>query len=186
MLEMVREPRGVRFKLWVITSRSCFRHSPRSHIGDVCFVEFWIRLTSQIVTLLWVSFFGFSGKCVFVQNMYIYTCIYMYVYIYICIHIYTHINIYIWMYIFRHIYVYMYMKHTQTRNYTSLNHSRSLRALSPSFSPFVPLFLSPCTCVRMFVRVCTAKGTHTHLCVLFVCHWMYCSCNGKGGGTVLA
>ena len=34
-LEMVQEPRGVNFKLWVIKSRSCFRHSPRSHVGDV-------------------------------------------------------------------------------------------------------------------------------------------------------
>ena len=34
MLEMVPEPRRVRFKLWVIKSRSCFCHSPRSHIGD--------------------------------------------------------------------------------------------------------------------------------------------------------
>jgi len=33
-LEMVPEPRGDCFKLWVIKSRSCFRHSPRSHIGD--------------------------------------------------------------------------------------------------------------------------------------------------------
>jgi hypothetical protein len=34
-LEMVPEPRGVCFKIWVIKSRSCLRHSPRSHIGDV-------------------------------------------------------------------------------------------------------------------------------------------------------
>jgi len=33
--EIVPEPRGVCFKLWVIKSRSCLRHSPRSHIGDV-------------------------------------------------------------------------------------------------------------------------------------------------------
>jgi len=32
---MVPEPRGVCFKLWVMKSRSCFRNSSRSHIGDV-------------------------------------------------------------------------------------------------------------------------------------------------------
>jgi len=32
---MVPEPKGVCFKLWVIKSRSCFRHSLCSHIGDV-------------------------------------------------------------------------------------------------------------------------------------------------------
>jgi len=32
ILEKVPEPRGVCFKFWVIKSRSCFRHSPRSHI----------------------------------------------------------------------------------------------------------------------------------------------------------
>jgi len=34
-IEMVPEPRGVCFKLWVKKSRSCFSHSPRSHIGYV-------------------------------------------------------------------------------------------------------------------------------------------------------
>jgi len=33
--QTVLELRGVCFKLWVIKSRSCFCHSPRSHIGDV-------------------------------------------------------------------------------------------------------------------------------------------------------
>ena len=34
-LEMVPEPRGVCFKVWVMNSRNCFRNSPRLHIGDV-------------------------------------------------------------------------------------------------------------------------------------------------------
>jgi len=43
---------------WKILQCSFFLHSPRSHVGDV-FVEFWTRLTSPILTLLLVSFFGF-------------------------------------------------------------------------------------------------------------------------------
>ena len=38
-----------------------------AHCG--CFVKFWTRLTSPIFTMLLVSFFGFSGTCVFVQKV---------------------------------------------------------------------------------------------------------------------
>ena len=53
-LEKVPEPRWVCFKLWVIKSRSCFRHSTRSHIR-----EFWIRPTCQSSQCFWSAFLVF-------------------------------------------------------------------------------------------------------------------------------
>ena len=71
------------------------------------------------------------------------------------------------MYIFRHIYAYMYMKHTQTRNYTSLNHSRSLPrsfALFLAFCPAFSLTVHMCTNVCTFVH--SKRDTHTYMCVV--------------------
>ena len=58
MLEMVPEPRRDCLQLWVIQSQSCSPLTSLAHWG--CFVEFWTRLTSPILTMLWVSFFGFQ------------------------------------------------------------------------------------------------------------------------------
>ena len=58
---------GGLFKLWVIKSRSCFYHSPRSHIGDALWnSEPDSRHNSHTTfgQLCW-----FSGKCVFVQKV---------------------------------------------------------------------------------------------------------------------
>jgi len=67
MLKMVPEPRGDCFKLWVIQSRSCFRHSPRSHIGDALWnSEPDSRHNSHNA---FGQLFWFSGKCVFVQKV---------------------------------------------------------------------------------------------------------------------
>jgi len=57
--EMVPEPRGVCFKLWMMKSSSCFRHSPRSHIVDIL----WNSEPDsrhQFSSCFWSAFFGFS------------------------------------------------------------------------------------------------------------------------------
>ena len=63
MLEMVLEPRGDCLKLWVIKSRSCFRHPLRSHIGDALWnSEPDSRHNSHSA---FGQHFWYSGKCVF-------------------------------------------------------------------------------------------------------------------------
>jgi len=65
--QAVPEPRGYCFKLRAIKSRSCFRHSPRSHIGDAL----WNSepdSRQQFSQCFWSAFLVFR-KCVFVQKV---------------------------------------------------------------------------------------------------------------------
>ena len=48
-------------------------------------------------------------KCVLLNSIYIYICIYIYMYIYICIYIYMYIYVYIYVCIYIYIYIYIYM-----------------------------------------------------------------------------
>ena len=66
-LEMAHEPRGVCLKLWVKRSRSCFLHSPRSHVRDV----FGILNQTHVANShsAYGQLFWLSGKCVFVQRV---------------------------------------------------------------------------------------------------------------------